>query len=56
VAAPAGRPLDRAALEYAARALQARTRLGFDLARLVNDGYEAGTAPRAQPLEDPASR
>jgi spermidine synthase len=47
VAGDGTRRLDRAALVQAARALEDRTELGFDLAGLVSAGYEATTASSA---------
>ncbi|MBR9991234.1 MAG: fused MFS/spermidine synthase [Gemmatimonadetes bacterium] len=47
-----GRTLDRNALVAAARALAGRTDLGFDLAGLVEEGYETLATPDAAVLED----
>jgi spermidine synthase len=54
VAGSGARPLDGASLAAAARTLAAETRLGFDLARLVESGYEPLRATRAPLLEDAA--
>lgn len=52
VAGSAARPLDRPALVGAARALAERVELGFDLTRLVEDGYQAAPGVDAPVLED----
>jgi spermidine synthase len=52
LAGPAGAALDREALAAAARALDARAPLGFDLAGLVTSGYEAAAIPTSPVLED----
>jgi spermidine synthase len=52
VAGPATRPLDRPAVVSAVQALTERVELGFDLTRLVEDGYEPAPRVAAPVLED----
>jgi spermidine synthase len=52
VAGPATRPLDRPAVVRAVQALTERVELGFDLTRLVEDGYERPPRVDAPVLED----
>lgn len=52
VAGSASRDLDKPVLVWAARALGQRTDLGFDLAGLVESGYERPARRRAEVLDD----
>ena len=53
IAARDTRPLDEGSIAAAARSLAARARLGFDLERLVRDGYEVVPRGSGKVLNDP---
>ncbi|HEX6309908.1 MAG TPA: fused MFS/spermidine synthase [Longimicrobiales bacterium] len=55
VASASGRSLDRERLAGAARELGARRSLGFDLSRLVSEGYESAPRSPAAVLRDTAA-